>query len=56
MVARLAPYQPGFIDVELPGKVEPTLFARFGNWPFLGALGIGLVLALLTRTRKPRRA
>ena len=56
VVARLAPYQPGFVDVDLPGKVESTPFARYGNWPFLAALGIGLVLALLTRTRKPRRA
>jgi len=56
VIARLAPYQPGFVDVDLPGKMEPTLFARYGNWPFLAALGIGLVLALLTRTRKPRRA
>ena len=56
IVGRLAPYQPGFVDVELPGKLEPTLFARFGNWPFLAALVLGLVIALLTRTRKPRRA
>jgi apolipoprotein N-acyltransferase len=56
IVGRLAPYQPGFVDVELPGKLEPTLFARYGNGPFLAALVLGLVIALLTRTRKPRRA
>ena len=56
IVSRLAPYQPGFVDVDLPGKLETTPFARYGNWPFLGALGVGLLLALITRSRKPRRA
>ena len=56
IVGRLAPSQPGFVDVELPGKLEPTLFDRYGNWPFLAALALGLVTALVTRTRKPRRA
>ena len=56
VTAHLAPEQVGVLDVELPGKIEPTIFDRYGNWPFLGALGLGLLLALVTRTRKPRRA
>jgi hypothetical protein len=35
--------------------IEPTIFDRYGNWPFLGALGVGLLLALATRTRRPRK-
>jgi apolipoprotein N-acyltransferase len=56
ITAQLAPTEPGFIDVTPAHKLEPTIFSRYGNWPFLGALGIGLLLAILTRTRKPRRA
>ena len=35
--------------------IEPTIFARYGNWPFLVLLALGVVLALLTRTRRPRK-
>ncbi|RYE07146.1 MAG: apolipoprotein N-acyltransferase, partial [Hyphomicrobiales bacterium] len=57
VTARLTPYEPGVLDVVPANKVEGgTIFNRFGNLPFLGALALGLVLALLTRTRKPRRA
>ena len=57
VIGSLAPQEPGRLDVALPGKLaEPTLFARFGNWPFLAALALGLIAALLTRTRRPRRA
>jgi len=56
LTAQLAPSQPGTLDVELPGRIAPPFFARFGNWPFLAILALGLVAALVTRTRKPRRA
>ena len=55
VTAQLAPYQPGFIDVVPAYPIEPTIFDRYGNWPFLGALGVGLLLALVTRTRRPRK-
>jgi apolipoprotein N-acyltransferase len=35
-------------------KLAPTLFDRFGNWPFFGLTGLGILAALLTRTRKPK--
>jgi apolipoprotein N-acyltransferase len=56
VTAQLAPYQPGFIDVVPANPIAPTPFDHTGNWPFLGALAVGLGLALLTRTRRPRRA
>jgi apolipoprotein N-acyltransferase len=56
ITAQLAPGQPGVLDVVPANKIAETIFDRFGNWPFLGALLVGLLLALVTRTRKPRRA
>jgi apolipoprotein N-acyltransferase len=56
ITARLAQYEPGALDVVPANKLPETIFGRFGNLPFLAALALGLVLALLTRTRKPRRA
>lgn len=56
VTAQLAPGQPGFIDVVPANPIEPTLFARSGNWPFLAILALGAVVALLTRTRRPRKA
>lgn len=55
-IARLAPYEPARLDLELPGRIPPPPFARYGNLPFLIVLGFGFVLAVATRTRKPRRA
>ena len=55
VTAQLAPYQPGFIDVVPANPIESTIFDRYGNWPFLGALGVGLLLALVTRSRRPRK-
>jgi apolipoprotein N-acyltransferase len=37
-------------------KIGETVFDRFGNWPFLGLTLLGMVLGVLTRTRKPRPA
>jgi apolipoprotein N-acyltransferase len=56
VTARMAPYEAGFVDVVPANPIAPTLFARYGNWPFLAALAAGLLLALGTRTRKARRA
>jgi len=56
VTAQLAPYQPGFLDVIPTNPIEPTVFDRSGNWPFLCALGVGVLLALATRTRRPRKA
>jgi apolipoprotein N-acyltransferase len=55
ITAQLAPDQPGFIDVIPANPIEPTIFDRYGNWPFLAALAAGLLLALVTRTRRPRK-
>ena len=55
VTAQLAPGQPGFVDVVPANPIEPTIFARYGNWPFLVLLALGVMLALLTRTRRPRK-
>jgi apolipoprotein N-acyltransferase len=54
ITAQLAPYEPGVLDVVPAQKLAPTPFVHFGNWPFLGAVLLGIVLALVTRTRKPK--
>lgn len=56
VTAQLAPGQPGFVDVVPANPIAPTVFDRFGNWPFLLLLALGAVLALVTRTRRPRQA
>ena len=56
VTARLAPGQPGFVDVVPAAPIALTPFDRLGNWPFLAALALGAVLALLTRTRRRRAA
>lgn len=56
VIGRLAPYETGRLDIDLSGRLEPTPFDRWGHWPFFGALLAGLALAVLTRTRRPRRA
>lgn len=54
--ARLAPQEPGFLDVVPSLPIDGTIFNRTGNWPFLCMVGLGLLLAQLTRSRRPRRA
>jgi apolipoprotein N-acyltransferase len=51
----LPPYEPGILDVVPKEKIEPTVFDRFGNWPFLGAVLLGIVLGVLTRARRPKK-
>lgn len=53
---RLAPGEPAVLDVTLARKVASTPFDRFGNWPFLALVALGLLAALLTRNRGPGRA
>jgi apolipoprotein N-acyltransferase len=52
---QLPPYQPGVLDVVPKQKLAETPFDRFGNWPFLGIVLLGISLGVLTRTRRPRR-
>lgn len=54
IVSSLPEGQPLVLDGTLPGKLPPTLFDRFGNWPFYAAVLIGMLIALLTRTRRRR--
>jgi len=54
ITAQLAPYEPGVLDVVPANKLPETPFDRFGNWPFFGIVLLGIVIALLTRTRKPK--
>ena len=55
VTARLAEGEVGVIDVVPSEKLrEGTLFARFGHWPFLSALGLGLLLALWSSWRERR--
>jgi apolipoprotein N-acyltransferase len=56
VTAQLAPGRPGFVDAVPSEPIAPTVFDRFGNWPFLLLLALGAVLALVTRTRRPRKA
>jgi apolipoprotein N-acyltransferase len=56
VTAQLAPGRPGFVDAVPSQPIAPTVFDRFGNWPFLLLLALGAVLALVTRTRRPRKA
>jgi apolipoprotein N-acyltransferase len=54
ITAELPPEIAGILDVVPPNKIEPTLFDRFGNLPFYGALLLGLAIAVLSRRRAPR--
>lgn len=58
VTARLPEQEVAVIDVVPDQKLaDPTPFVRFGHWPFLAALGLGLVLALWSSWReRPRRA
>lgn len=58
VTARLAEREVAVIDVVPAQKLaDPTPFVRFGQWPFLAALGLGLVLALWSSWReRPRGA
>lgn len=58
VTARLAEQEIAVVDVVPAQKLaEPTPFVRFGHWPFLAALGLGLALALWSSWReRPRRA
>jgi apolipoprotein N-acyltransferase len=53
---RLPQYAEGVLDVVPANKIAATVFDRFGNWPFFGAVLLGIIIALLTRTRRPKKA
>jgi apolipoprotein N-acyltransferase len=53
---RLPQYAEGVLDVVPANKIAATIFDRFGNWPFFGAVLLGIMIALLTRTRRPKKA
>jgi apolipoprotein N-acyltransferase len=56
VTARLAEQQVAVIDVVPAGRLPgETIFVRFGHWPFLGALLLGLVAALLSAWRARRQ-
>lgn len=52
---QLPPGEPGILDVVPRQKLPETMFDRFGNWPFLAAVLLGILAGLVTRTRRPRR-
>ena len=54
ITATLPPGSPGVLDGVPSERLPVTVFDRFGNWPFLAALLLGLGTALLSRTRRPR--
>jgi apolipoprotein N-acyltransferase len=56
ITASLPPLEPGVLDAVPTNKIAETVFDRTGNWPFLGLLLLGFLLAVVTRTRRPRRA
>lgn len=56
ITARLAEQEVALIDAVPAHKLaEPTLYARFGDLPFFGALGLGLLLSLFAAWRERRR-
>ena len=52
LTGSLALNTAGFLDAALPEPLAPTPYSRFGEWPFLVVLLIGLGCALLLRDRK----
>ncbi|MEM5520206.1 apolipoprotein N-acyltransferase [Sulfitobacter sp. AS59] len=52
LTSSLALNTAGFLDAALPDPLAPTPYSRFGEWPFLVVLLIGLGCALLLRDRK----
>ncbi|WP_341234041.1 apolipoprotein N-acyltransferase [uncultured Sulfitobacter sp.] len=52
LTGSLALNTAGFLDAALPQPLVPTPYSRFGEWPFLVVLLIGLGCALLLRDRK----
>jgi apolipoprotein N-acyltransferase len=52
LTGSLALNTAGFLDAALPQPLAPTPYSRFGEWPFLVVLLIGLGCALLLRDRK----
>lgn len=50
--ASLALNTAGFLDARLPEPNSPTLYSRFGEWPFLLVLLIGLAGSLRRHFRK----
>jgi uncharacterized membrane protein len=36
-------------------KIAETIFDRFGNWPFLIVVLLGILLGIVTRTRPPKK-
>jgi apolipoprotein N-acyltransferase len=56
VTARLAEREVAVIDVAPTQKLaQPTFFNRFGHWPFLLALALGLLLALWSARREKRQ-
>ena len=54
VTARLAAGEPGVLDGVPANKIAETIFDRFGNWPFFGVVLLGLIIAVLSRTRRSR--
>ncbi len=56
ITAQLADGVPAVLDGVPAEKLAPTPFDRFGNLPFFAAVALGLVAAILSRTRRRRAA
>jgi apolipoprotein N-acyltransferase len=52
---QLPPSQPGVLDIVPKQKIAETIFDRFGNWPFLIVVLLGILLGIVTRTRPPKK-
>jgi apolipoprotein N-acyltransferase len=50
IVASMALGETGAFDGPLPTRLEPTVYGRFGNWPFLGILLLAALTAALRRS------
>lgn len=54
IVASLELGETGFLDGHIPGALPPTVYARYGDWPVLGALGLLLMAAIALPSRRRR--
>jgi apolipoprotein N-acyltransferase len=56
ITARLADREVGLLDVVPAHRLEgETMYTRLGDWPFAGALVLGLLLSLAAARREARR-
>jgi apolipoprotein N-acyltransferase len=51
IIAALGLGQAGFLDAQLPAALSPTLYSKFGDWPFWVSILFGAVLCIVMPLR-----